>query len=57
MTSEATIVIARYSASDLDRDTFSCFLDFHLIGEPPNIRTYPVTDLLESRKVAQSESE
>ncbi|KAL8104951.1 hypothetical protein AgCh_028929 [Apium graveolens] len=52
-----TIAIALYSASKMDLETVDSFLDFQLIGEPPNNYTYPVTDLLESGQVAQSESE
>ena len=52
--SEATTVIALYSASEDDLETLCCFFDFQLIGEFPKWITYLVTELLVSRQAPQS---
>lgn len=36
VTSNAAAAMARYSVSELERDTVAFFLDFQAIGEPPN---------------------
>ena len=56
-TSPTTCLMALYSASAEDNDTVGCFLDFQLIGLSPSKTKYPLTDLLESGHVAQSESQ
>lgn len=55
--SDALAAMARYSASEEDRDTVLCFLDFHEIGELPKRTTYPVIECRVSGQEAQSESE
>ena len=57
VTSEDVAAIALYSASEEDLETVDCFLDLHDIGDFPNKRMKPVTDLLQSGQAAQSESE
>ena len=47
---------ARYSASVDERDTTFCFLDFQQMREDPRMMQKPVTDLLVSGHLAQSES-
>jgi hypothetical protein len=46
-----------YSASADDLETVCYFLDFHDIKESPKKIQKPVTDLLESGQLAQSESQ
>jgi len=47
---------AQYSASVDDRETISCFFDFHEIMKDPRKTQKPVLDLLVLGQVAQSES-
>jgi len=56
MTSSAAMLAATNSASTVDVATIDCFVDFHVIGVPERMSTYPVVDLRESRSPAQSES-
>ena len=44
-TSEAGLAMTIYSAFELDLEIVFCFIDFQLIGEFPNMRTYLVTIL------------
>lgn len=48
--------MARYSASDEERETVDCFLDFQEIGDLPKRRMYPVTERRVSIQEPQSES-
>jgi len=48
---------ALYSASQLDLETASCFLAYHLIGFPPNQILNPEIEILSSLFVSQSESQ
>ena len=43
VTSETTLAIARYSASELDLATIGYILNFQLMGEVPSIRMKPDT--------------
>ena len=54
--SQVTFAIDLYSISAEDLDTACCFLDFYETRESPIKTQKPVTDLLVSRKVAQSAS-
>jgi hypothetical protein len=49
--------IALYSASAEDRETVVCFLDFQEIKELSRKTQKPVTERLESKQPAQSESQ
>ena len=55
--SPTTFLSDLYLASADDNEIVSCFLDFQLIGLSPSKTKYPLTDLLESGHVAQSESQ
>lgn len=48
--------MARYSASEEERDTVGCFYDFQLVGELPRSITYPDMERRVSEHAPQSES-
>ena len=48
--------IARYSASQLERDTQSCFCVFQEMDEPPSVINHPVRERRVLRQPDQSES-
>jgi hypothetical protein len=55
--SHVTATMDLYSDSAEDLETVCYFLDFHDIKESPKKTQKPVTDLLESGQLAQSESQ
>ena len=55
--SEVVVASARSSASILEQDIATCFLDFHAIGEEPRRIQYPVMERWSVGSLAQVESE
>lgn len=52
---DVNLRIDLYLASDEDNEIVTCFLDFQEMGPPSKVMKYPLIDLLDWGKEAQSE--